>query len=65
MKGLIEYPGFAKCSTYIGCSIQGFICSQECMQEIANEIELHCGVDAFVQFEHLELIPENNCFCKR
>jgi hypothetical protein len=65
MKEIIEYPGYAKCSTFIGCSIHGFICSPECMNKLEVEIEIQCGEDASVQYEHLEYIPENQCFCQR
>lgn len=64
MKDKFEFPGYAKCSTYIGCSIVGFICSKECLELLEDQIAEWCGEEAFTIYEHVVEIPINYCYCQ-
>ena len=61
---VIGYPGFAKCTTYIGCALTFNICSEECLQGLKDEILIQCGEDAYPIYEERVEIPANTCFCQ-
>ncbi len=61
---LIGYPGYAECSTAIGCALKFNVCSSECLSMLDDEIKNQCGEEAFHIYQVREEIPANSCFCQ-